>query len=121
MNDLDHIADVLEKAAALVDAVETENHELKSERATVREQRTRKEAQALADAINRTTGETPDLETVMKIAQTDDEDIKRLFKKLASTEEAESLGSGDDRGQIKVASELPPEDHRFLNFLLSGN
>jgi hypothetical protein len=121
MNDLDHIADVLEKAAALVDAIEEENRELRTERASERDQRTRKEAQAMVDAINRTTGETPDLETVMKIAQTGDEDIKRLFKKLASTEEAESLGYGDDRGQVKVAGEIPEEDQQFLNFLLSGN
>lgn len=120
MNDLDHIADVLEKAAAYMDAVEAENRELKTERAAQLSQQTRKEAQALADAINRTTGETPDLDTVMKIAQTGDEDIKNLFKKLASTEEVDSLGSGDDRGQTKVASDTPAEDQQFLNFIL-GN
>lgn len=121
MNDLDNIADVLEKAAALMDAIEEENRELRDERAQVRNQEYQKEAQALADAINRATGENPDLETVLKIAQTGDEDIKRLFKKLASTEEVDALGHGDDRGQTKIASDLPPEDQQFLDFLLSGN
>jgi len=120
MTDLDRIADILEKTATYVDAVEGENQRLKQAQTALQTEQTRAEAEKLAEAINRATGETPDLDVVMKLAQTDDEDIKNLFKKLASTEEVDSLGIGDDRGRTKVASDVPAEDRQFLDFLL-GN
>lgn len=122
MTDKEKMADVLEKAAAYVEAVENEYSSLLESHRTAQHEQRRKEAEALAKAIGQATGETPDLETVMKIAASEDADIKNLFQKLASTEEAEALGTGDDRGHgsIKTAS-TDAADEQFLSWLLARN
>lgn len=122
MSDKEKVAIVLEKAAAYIDAVETEYTSLLDSHRTAQHEQQKKEAEALATAIRQATGETPELDVIMKIAESNDEDIKSLFKKLASTEEAEVLGTGDNRGQghLKTASK-DPADEQFLGWILTGN
>jgi hypothetical protein len=122
MSEKEKMAEVLEKAAAYVEAVEDKYSSLLESHQTAQHEQRKKEAEALAEAIGQATGEIPDLDIVMKIAASDDDDIKSLFQKLASTEEAEALGTGDDRGRgaIKTAS-TDAADEQFLSWLLAGN
>lgn len=122
MSDKEKVADVLEKAAAYVEAMESEYNSLRDTHRTAQQEQRKKEAEALADAIHQATGESPELDVIMKIAESDDEDIKSLFKKLASTEEVEALGTGDDRGHGKIKTASKDEaDEQFLSWILAGN
>lgn len=117
----EQIADVFEKSAALIDSLEAENASLRQRLSTFESARTSEEVEKLAKAIESVTGDEVDREVITKIASSEDEDVKTLLRKLSFAEEVPRLGSvrGDDGdSSSKTAGEVPPEDQRFLNFIL---
>jgi DNA-binding IscR family transcriptional regulator len=105
------IAEVLEKAAAYIDAVES------SKTANVRAEKT-KAAKTLVDKIAETTGETFDNTVIEKLADTAPE-ISKILEKLTGSGFVDSLGGPDDGSSKTAADGGQTADSRFLNFLVS--
>jgi uncharacterized protein involved in exopolysaccharide biosynthesis len=116
MNPLDQVGDVLEKAASYIEALEKENQQLKEAKQQEVSQAHEAEAQKLAEQYARATGADIDVATVKKIAASDDADVKALFNKLASFEEADELGDVHSTTKTANTSDLAPEDRRFLKW-----
>lgn len=112
----EQIADVLEKTAAYLDALEATREE------TVANDR-EKLASILKDRFEEVTGDSLDDDAFRKLAQAD-LDVLSAFDKLVENHTASSdLGGPSDRRDhsatltVKEAAEKADED--FLNFLLS--
>lgn len=115
---LNAVGDVLIKAANLIDTLEEENRRLKeANTARVESERT-VEAQKLAQKFTRATGEDVDVATIKKIASSKDDDVKALFNKLASFEEADELG-GVHQKKTAARTDMASEDSRFLRWINS--
>lgn len=114
MTQLEKIADVLEKAAAYIDAVEGEKEDI------VRKDR-EKLASLLKDKYETATGTPIDEAAVVKLASAD-VDLLEAFDRLASAHSSSEMGGPADRRDtsrpmsVKEASEVAEE--RFTNFLL---
>lgn len=116
---LEKIASVLEASADYIDALEkTAAAQAEKENAQREEEITTKAA-ALAEKYRRATGDDAATDEVFKkIAANDDEDLKKIFNKLASFEEADALGAPRS---TKVAS-VPDGDEagaRLVSWALS--
>jgi hypothetical protein len=114
MTQLEKIADVLEKAAAYIDAVESEKEDL------IREGRT-KLAGLLKEKYEAATGAPIDETAIEKLASAD-LDLLETFDRLASAHSSSEMGGPADKPDssrpmsVKEASEVA--DDRFLNFIL---
>lgn len=115
---LELVADILEKSATYIDALETKYESLQNEKTAQRNEVLQKEAEELAHKYERATGEAIDVDVLKKIAGSDDEEIKQLFDKLASFEDADELGGPHEKNASKTG-DIPSEDARFLNWTLS--
>lgn len=115
---LELVADVLEKSANYIDALESKYAALQDEKTQKRDELLQKEAEDLAQKYERATGESIDVDVLKKIAGSEDEEIKQLFDKLASFEDADELGRPHEKRASK-AGDIPPEDARFLNWTMS--
>jgi len=115
-------ADVFEKAAEYIEAVEKENKTLKEAQQKEQDTRTDHEAEKLAKALKRATGEEVDLTVAKKIAASEDKDVRELINKLASVEEVSALGSARRRqGSLsKTASHDNDADAEFAAWILNG-
>lgn len=114
MTQLEKIADVLEKAAAYIDAVEGEKEDIiKADR--------EKLASLLKDKYEAATGSPIDEAAVEKLASAD-VDLLEAFDRLASAHSSSEMGGPADRTDssrpmsVKEASE--GAEDRFLNFIL---
>ena len=110
--DLNKVADVLEKTAAYIEAVES--NKLAQEVA----KRT-KAASALADQLTDVTGEHFDQDMVNKLAGLEPE-VADVLSKLAGTGAVDSLGGPKEDPRIKTASDgVSTAEQRFMDFLTS--
>lgn len=119
---LEITANVLEKTAEYVEAMEQENRSLKEAQQQEQAARTEAEAEKLAEALKQATGEDVDPTVAKKIASSDDEEVKELIHKIASVEEVDSLGSARRRSSVrsKMASSEDDPDAEFGNWILNG-
>lgn len=115
---LEMVADVLEKSANYIDALEEERNTLQTEKTQQRDAVLQKEAEELAQKYERATGEAIDVDVLKKIAGSEDDEIKQLFDKLASFEDADELGRPHEKN-ASGTGDIPPADARFLNWTLS--
>lgn len=110
--DLNQVADVLEKTADYIEAVES------SKNAQEQEKRT-KAASALADQLTDVTGEHFDEEMVNKLAGLEPE-VADVLSKLAGSGAVDSLGGPNESKGVKTASDgVSPAEQRFMEFLIS--
>lgn len=115
------VAEIVEKSAALIDALEADNASLRAELASIKQAEVTAEADKLAAAIEAVTGDEVDREVVAKIAASGDDDVKQILRKLSFTQEVPSMGSvSEDDDLTKTAADLPPEDQRLLNWIQGG-
>lgn len=108
-------ADVLEKTAAYIENLETTR--VTQEHAT----RT-KVAQELAQTLSNATGEPATDDMVQKLAALPP-DMQQVIARLAGSEAVESMGGPQDartEKQAGVLSGMPPEDTRFMNWLVNS-
>lgn len=108
-------AEVLEKAADYIDNLETTR--VSQEHATKT-----KIAQDLAQRLSNATGEPPTEDMVQKLAALPPE-MQQVIARLAGTDTVDSLGGPQDAGSEKqagVPSGMPPEDARFMNWLINS-
>jgi len=108
-------ADVLEKAAAYIDNLELTRVSKELETRT-------KTATELAQKLSQATGEPTTEDMVQKLAALPPE-MQQVIARLAGTETVDSLGGPQDTGNEKqagAASGMPPEDSRFMNWLLNS-
>lgn len=117
-------ADILEKTADYVAALEERNNLLESARQTEKAANVEVEAKKLANQIHQSTGTEVDLSVAKKIAASDDKDVKELISKLASVEEVEPIGNVRRRkGSEKVANaadkSVDEADEAFAQWVLS--
>lgn len=106
-------AEVLEKAADYIENLEVTR--VTQERAT----RT-KLGQDLAQKLSHATGEPATDDMVQKLAALSP-DMQQVIARLAGTETVDSLGGPPDSGREKqagVPAGMPPEDSRFLGWLV---
>lgn len=123
-NPHDVAADILDKTAEYVAALEERNDLLEQERQSEKAAHVEVEAKKLARQIHQATGTEVDLSVAKKIAASDDKDVKELINKLASVEEVEPLGSVRRRdGSEKVAGStddsVDEADATFAQWILS--
>jgi len=110
--DLNLVADVLEKTADYIEAVEAQKTAKDTEERT-------KAASALADQLTDVTGEHFDQEMVDKLAGLEPE-VANVLSKLAGTGAVDSLGGPDDKDKVKTASDgVSPAEQRFVGWLNS--
>lgn len=110
--DLNLVADVLEKTADYIEAVEAQKT------ADANKERT-KAATALADQLSDVTGEQFDQEMVDKLASLEPE-VANVLSKLAGTGSVDSLGGPEDNKNVKTASDgVSPAEQRFVGWLTS--
>jgi hypothetical protein len=106
-------ADVLEKAAAYIENLETTRLTQELETKT-------KTAADLAQKLSQATGEPATADMVQKLAALSP-DMQQVIARLAGTETVDSLGGPPNTGtekQAGVSPGMPPEDTRFLNWLV---
>lgn len=111
----EQIANVLEKAAAFIEAVEdTKVAEVHAERLEI--------ARELASKIAETTGEKVDEETVAKLARADKE-VLQTIGKLATEANDEAMGKPSDRrdpsAPVTGKEAIAAAEESLMNFCLS--
>ena len=104
-------AEVLEHAAKYLENLE--NTRVSQERET----RT-KTATELAQQLSSVTGEPSTEDMVLKLAALPP-DMQQVIARLAGTGTVDSLGGPDMEKQASVPG-MPPEDTRFINWLING-
>lgn len=107
-------AEVLEKAADYIENLETTR--VSQEYATKT-----KVATDLAQKLSQATGEPATDDMVQKLAALPP-DMQQVIARLAGTDAVESLGGPPDSGREKqagVPAGMPPEDARFLGWLVN--
>lgn len=110
--DLNQVADVLEKTADYIEAVEAQKIAQDTEKRT-------KAASALAEQLTDVTGEQFDQEMINKLAGLEPE-VADVLSKLAGTGAVDSLGGPRDDSRMKTASDgVSAAEQRFLEFLTS--
>lgn len=110
--DLNLVADVLEKTADYIEAVEAQKIAKEMETRT-------KAATALADQLSDVTGEQFDQEMVNKLASLEPE-VANVLSKLAGTGSVDSLGGPEDNGKVKTASDgVSTAEQRYIGWLTS--
>jgi hypothetical protein len=108
--DYDQVADVLEKTADYIEAVESSKIAAETEKRT-------KAAAALADQLTDVTGEHFDQEMVSKLAGLEPE-VANVLSKLAGTGLVDSLGEPKETTKVKTASDgVSPAAQRFDEWL----
>lgn len=119
--EMQQVADVLEKAAAYVAALEDENAALRSVTHRSSTKRLEKQAQELKRNIANLTGQEVSLEVAKKVASIEDKDVREIFQKISSAESADNMGSARRRtgNRAKTASQEESADEAFARWVLS--
>jgi hypothetical protein len=113
------VADILEKSAEYIDALEAHNASLVRSAGSVSAQDAEKRAASVKTKLTQFVGNGLNDDQLDKLAMSDDPAVTALINKLASLDEAAEMGSAV-KTQEKVASAGSAADDRFLNFVL-GN
>ena len=114
---LEHTAEILEKMASYIDAVE-------SNRINVENTEKMKSASVILEKLQDLTGGSLEENLANKIANTD-KDVIGLLDKIASTiQDADSLGGPSERASVPAGPLSTKErsklaEHRFLSWLMS--
>jgi predicted transcriptional regulator len=114
---LDTIADIFEKSAEYIQALEVRSAELEKIASKVHGDVVEKKATVLKEKLQTVMGKSIDDAMISKLAASSDPAVSALLEKLSSFDEAEELGSSMDT-QTKTAANLPPEDDHFLSWVL---
>jgi len=114
---LDTIADIFEKSAEYIEALEARAAYLEKIASKVQTETSEKKATVLKEKLQNVMGGGIDDDTISKLAASSDPAVSALLEKLSSFTEAEELGSPVDT-QTKTASNLPTEDNSFLDWVL---
>jgi len=114
---LDTIADIFEKSAEYIEALEARAAYLEKIASKIQGDASEKKATVLKAKLQTVMGGGIDDDMISKLASSSDPAVTALLEKLSSFEEAEELGSSVDT-QTKTASNLPPEDNSFLSWVL---
>ena len=113
------VADILEKSAEYIDALEAHNATLVRSAGSVSVQDAEKRAASVKTKLTQIVGHGLDADQLDKLAMSDDPAVTALIDKLASLDEAAEMGSAV-KTQEKTASEGNSADDRFLKFVLEN-
>lgn len=117
-------ADIMVKAAEYIQVLEEEHERLKKKLHENKTASVEEEATELAEKIQRATGTEVEPSLAKKIASYEDEDVKQLINKIASTEEVDSLGTARRKGPSEKTAhdknDVEKAEEEFAQWILNG-